>query len=222
MRIVPQDSPSLFDGKNCTCCRRWCLLDNYYADRSAPDGRQSRCKDCQKASARTYRLAHPEWAAAHAAEYSKTHKERITENRHQSRPLRKEQENERNRQYRRTHAYHYRPSEEFKIKRREYQRSYYQKYIQDPDRHRTKIAGLHRYKSRKRGNGGSYTSQEWEAVVQSFDRRCLKCGKQEPAIKLTVDHVVPLFRGGTNDISNLQPLCKPCNSSKGTKIIDYR
>lgn len=33
----------------------------------------------------------------------------------------------------------------------------------------------------------------------------------------TVDHVVPIARGGTSVRGNLAPACRPCNSSKGTK-----
>lgn len=40
---------------------------------------------------------------------------------------------------------------------------------------------------------------------------CAKCGSTE---KLTVDHIVPMIRGGSDDLSNLQILCKRCNSSK--------
>jgi len=29
-----------------------------------------------------------------------------------------------------------------------------------------------------------------------------------------VDHIVPLARGGTHDLANLQPLCKSCHSKK--------
>jgi 5-methylcytosine-specific restriction endonuclease McrA len=73
--------------------------------------------------------------------------------------------------------------------------------------------------ARKTINGGSHTSDEWLALCEQYDNRCLACGKQKP---LTVDHVVPISKGGSNDIANIQPLCKSCNSAKGTKIIDYR
>ncbi|MFI7281708.1 HNH endonuclease [Micromonospora chersina] len=34
----------------------------------------------------------------------------------------------------------------------------------------------------------------------------------------TADHVVPLSRGGTNDLSNLRPACGPCNYSRGNRV----
>jgi 5-methylcytosine-specific restriction endonuclease McrA len=32
-----------------------------------------------------------------------------------------------------------------------------------------------------------------------------------------IDHIQPVARAGTNDRSNLQLLCQPCNSSKGAR-----
>lgn len=49
--------------------------------------------------------------------------------------------------------------------------------------------------------------------------KCLKCGKD---YSLSVDHIVPVSKGGLNIISNLQTLCTSCNSSKRDKIADYR
>ena len=46
-------------------------------------------------------------------------------------------------------------------------------------------------------------------------RRCTYCSK--PAN--SVDHVVPLMRGGTNHEGNLTPACKSCNSAKGARTV---
>lgn len=51
------------------------------------------------------------------------------------------------------------------------------------------------------------------------DKRCLKCGTDK---NLTIDHIVPLSKGGKKNISNLQTLCESCNVSKSDNIIDYR
>lgn len=43
---------------------------------------------------------------------------------------------------------------------------------------------------------------------------CFACGTTE---KLTVDHIRPVSRGGSDARENLQPLCRPCNSRKGKR-----
>lgn len=49
-----------------------------------------------------------------------------------------------------------------------------------------------------------------------YHSRCAMCGKNptEDAVKLVIDHIVPLEWGGTNDPENLQPLCTDCNEGK--------
>lgn len=37
-------------------------------------------------------------------------------------------------------------------------------------------------------------------------------------VMLTVDHIIPKSRGGSNNPENLQPMCRKCNSSKGNDI----
>src|SRR5215213_7334982 len=49
---------------------------------------------------------------------------------------------------------------------------------------------------------------------------CFRCGDGD--ILLTSDHVNPLSVGGSNRITNLQPLCGSCSSWKNIKAVDYR
>ena len=84
-------------------------------------------------------------------------------------------------------------------------------------------AATHRRRSKIKGNGGNgWTAAQWEALKAEFDYTCLMCGRQEPAIQLHADHIVPVQVGGTNEIDNIQPLCKSCNSRKHTQILDLR
>lgn len=67
---------------------------------------------------------------------------------------------------------------------------------------------------------GSFTFIEFLDLCKKYNFNCLRCGKKFN--KLAADHVVPLSKGGSNTIENIQPLCKSCNSKKRDKIIDYR
>ena len=53
-------------------------------------------------------------------------------------------------------------------------------------------------------------------ILYKKNKNCAKCSTTE---NLTVDHIKPLIRGGSNHISNLQILCRRCNSVKGSKIV---
>ncbi|MCR4305479.1 MAG: HNH endonuclease [Candidatus Daviesbacteria bacterium] len=68
---------------------------------------------------------------------------------------------------------------------------------------------------------GSHTFGEWETLKAQYNWTCPCCHKSEPEIKLTQDHIVPLSKGGSNNIENIQPLCNSCNSKKWTQIIKY-
>lgn len=54
---------------------------------------------------------------------------------------------------------------------------------------------------------------KWEMWKQP----CSVCGSD---YRTAVDHIIPLAQGGTNDRDNLQTLCQPCNSFKGSRKTD--
>ncbi len=71
------------------------------------------------------------------------------------------------------------------------------------------------YQDRKRGAAGSHTLEEWNNLKERYGNRCCFCKEEK---KLTRDHIIPLKKGGSNYIVNIQPLCKSCNSRKGTNF----
>ncbi len=67
-------------------------------------------------------------------------------------------------------------------------------------------------------DGLSHTFRQWELLKSKYNNRCVNCGKKG---KLTIDHIIPLSRGGSDLIENIQPLCKKCNFIKHVKTTNY-
>lgn len=55
-------------------------------------------------------------------------------------------------------------------------------------------------------------------VLRRDNFHCVRCGRgKEDGVKLHVDHIVPVSRGGKSVMSNLQTLCEDCNCGKGNR-----
>ncbi len=65
--------------------------------------------------------------------------------------------------------------------------------------------------------GPHHTAKQWADKRAEYDQRCAYCFRKPK--RLTLDHVVPLSKGGSNAIENCVPACKTCNSSKGAKDL---
>ena len=74
-------------------------------------------------------------------------------------------------------------------------------------------------------NIGAHTYGEWELLKKQYNYTCPCCGLSEPfnqrSKNLTEDHIIPLSKGGSDLIENIQPLCLSCNIKKHTLIIKY-
>jgi 5-methylcytosine-specific restriction endonuclease McrA len=57
-------------------------------------------------------------------------------------------------------------------------------------------------------------------IQKILSSRCIFCGTAD---NITVEHLIPLSRGGRHSIGNLAPSCKSCNSAKGTRtVMEFR
>lgn len=83
------------------------------------------------------------------------------------------------------------------------------------------IKALQKNYWRKFGTIGWFSYEEWETIIKYYcpNLLCLSCGQQDFLIP---DHIIPVSMGGSNNITNIQPLCERCNVKKGRKNIDFR
>jgi 5-methylcytosine-specific restriction endonuclease McrA len=228
--------------KTKTCSNPDCQKENpqplgeFWNRKESPDGLYPRCKSCL----RKYR-ANPE-VKQRESTYSKTEKRKSTRKSRRNKPENKKKEQDYAKEYnsrpevkdrrkkqrktdtRKSYEEEYRKTDARKQSLKKYNSSdkraeTNKKYLASDKGKRNIKKYVAKRMALRHSAEGSYTQDEWEALCVRYDYKCLSCRKKKP---LTVDHIKPLSKGGTNYIDNIQPLCKPCNSSKGNKTIDYR
>jgi hypothetical protein len=64
------------------------------------------------------------------------------------------------------------------------------------------------------------SSELRQKVLERDNFKCKYCGKKLDSAIADIDHVIPLKKGGTNDISNLVAACPLCNIRKADKLIE--
>ena len=218
------------DTKRCTKCNLVKPVSEFHKTTKNADTYRSQCKSCTNAKNRDWYNENAEARIEQTNRYQREHPEKVREYGKRYCQNHHEKRLETYRRYRETHPDErraYRKTEKSRnaIKRcqqakREHYLAKNRQWAQsNPDK---VTAKRHRRRIRTNNASGSFTAQEWADLKLKYDYKCLCCGKAEPEILLTADHVVPLVHNGANDISNIQPLCISCNSKKHTKHTDYR
>ena len=57
------------------------------------------------------------------------------------------------------------------------------------------------------------------SILEKTGGVCAVCGRPLVHSKVTIDHYIPKYHGGTDDERNLLPLCKNCNKRKGSSMV---
>jgi 5-methylcytosine-specific restriction endonuclease McrA len=96
------------------------------------------------------------------------------------------------------------------------------RYDQTPTGKIKNLEKVNRRRARKlAAPGGHFTRAEFGALVDQVGSMCVCCGNIFALTDLEADHIIPLARGGSDGIENIQPLCRSCNARKSAKTINY-
>lgn len=203
MAIIYQDDQP---GKVCSKCKTWWPIERYTKRFLSRDGYDYICSECKNAASR-------EWRSMN--------KERVRELNREFYEANQEERKAYHRQYRKDNPDYFRKKmEEFHQQHPSYHRDYMREWARaNPDKRAEKD---NKRRAFKMGKTSSFSAREWADLKARYNYTCLRCGRREPEIKLTADHVVPISKGGAGMIDNIQPLCGSCNTAKHDRIIDYR
>jgi 5-methylcytosine-specific restriction endonuclease McrA len=95
-----------------------------------------------------------------------------------------------------------------------------QRQIENPEKSRAKNR---KRRALKLGASGYHTENDLQYIYEQQKGKCISCGNKFSYNKMTVDHIKPLSKGGSDLPYNIKLLCKSCNSSKGKHHeTDYR
>jgi len=211
--------------KTCTKCKESKDESEFYKSTSGKDGLRSRCKVCCNRESSKWRELHQDTIKEDWKDYYHSHKNKLNERSRKWHHDHKDVANLRARNRYREHL--------------EQARAYSHKWREDhPDESKaTTQKWMKEHPERVKANRQRWADEHPDTIRDSqrrysHNRRaklanspfpkdfklascCWVCLSTE---KLTVDHIVPISRGGTNDISNLTTLCQSCNSSKNNRL----
>lgn len=180
--------------KRCRRCGIEKTISEFNKYSASPDGIQYWCKECARARNKERYHADRTNAIERVKAWARNNPEKVAEN---MRSLRRRKGEEGLREY------------------REYRRRNKDRYA------------LHAKKKRAKRQAAisatvtTITLSEWNAIKTKQKGRCFYCGKTVK--KLTMDHVVPLVKGGEHSLSNIVAACLSCNCSKGkTDYIKFQ
>lgn len=184
--------------KQCSKCQQVKSRSEFYGKKSATDGLNSWCKTCFKKQVSKRYFENPEPAKQVSRQWRIDNPEKTKQN---------------NKSWRINNA-------EYKAaKDLDWRKNNREKYLENS---RTWASNnrLRRRENELRRRARKYNNGVYKVTIKELrklrDQNCLYCGQQA---KITIDHILPIARGGAHSIGNLAPACQPCNSSKGAKTI---
>jgi 5-methylcytosine-specific restriction enzyme A len=157
------------------------------------------------------------WYAKHGRLWYQ--KNRVKRRKQSHRAYRKERRRKLHQQLARRRRYCWKNRERINAKRRR-DRLSNPKFYKNLEKRRYRLHRVQRIVSqrniqaRRAGANGVITPDQWRRLLKRHHFRCFYCGTKLLPANRTLDHKIPLSRGGANTIKNVVPACRPCNQRK--------
>ena len=186
-----------------------CPLDTFARQSKCPYGVQNLCKQCASEKSRERHRNNQEHIRTQKKEYERIHVKEISTRKKQYYLNNKEKISARSKKWREDNPERYRAMVRKGMAR--WMRQNREKYLEN--HRRTK---RHR-RAREHNAPGSFTEIEFWVVCINQGWRCTGCDCSINKKTATRDHIVPLSKGGSDFIKNIQAMCLRCNCRKGTR-----
>lgn len=228
--------------KRCGACKRERPIGMFGRDARTPSGLNCACKEClaaqrsrrrpqAAAQQKAWREANPDRAreavrrawAANKDQYLAQHREYVRQNAEALAARRKELRAARAdiiREQKR--ASRLRNIEAAKERDRRYYAANAERAKANAKAWALKNAERHRLNKQlnqaQRSAAGDLTARQWKEICLFYGNACALCRVSATEKPLTVDHYIPIVRGGTHDWKNTWPLCLRCNQTKHMRV----
>lgn len=197
-------------GRTCNKCKVHQPYCEFYKDKSRSSGYDVICKGCTRKKNKKWREENPDRVKSNMAEWFAQNHERNRQNCADYYAANKETLTSKKREDRRSD-----PSRVRAVDRDRYIRDREKRIAsmtawakRNPDKRK---ATEYKRRARKIGAEGFYTEVDIRRIRSAQNHRCAACKRK---CALTVDHIVPLSKGGSNWPRNIQLLCLSCNAGK--------
>ena len=181
------------ESKPCSRCKQIKLLTEFNKQTKAVDGRQSKCRDCEVEVRRNYYLRNRE------REIARVNQWHLTTEKGQANRLKY--------------------GNKSGVPRKPAKPKVYIPLAQQSEKTRIRLqAKGAKSRMKRRAN---FRNAEKSLITNNDLKRllrqsCLYCQSKD---RITIDHIIPLARGGRHSIGNLAPACFDCNTRKGAKLV---
>ena len=155
---------------------------------------------------RRYRLLHPEYCLRQLA-IPKTpeYRRRNAEAKRESRLLYPDRYKQFERVYRQSHPeVMYAKTKRWRLAHPEHNRLI------------SRIGAALRYARLRGSPKADFSQEDWKGLLTEYNNSCVYCGDRG---NLSIDHIIPVSKGGKHTKENIVPACISCNSRKGDKSL---